>query len=342
MNYDAASRLEELATELEGSTPPEIRSLNFEYNPAGQITERTDTGGSFAFAGHTDQTSIYDHNALNQIIDITESGAVTRTLTPQWTDGNLTSDGERSFGYDPFNRLASVTGGGQSDVDLGYDPLGRLAELDVTGGLVTRFQYDGAAMIAETDGAGDVMRRYVHGPGMDAPLVRYDYDGAGALEGRRWLLADERGSIYAHADEAGAIIQINTYDEYGRPGDSNQGRFGYTGQIWLAEAGLYHYKARAYHAELGVFMQSDPIGHSGGINLYAYVGGDPVNFTDPWGLVAEPGTCDENGCTAEVPKQRRVSSFWFSGFCHAGGCANFANVFTLAPRARWLKRQRRP
>jgi YD repeat-containing protein len=110
---------------------------------------RTDTGGSFAFAGHTDQTSIYDHNALNQIIDITETGAVTRTLTPVWTAGNLTSDGERSFGYDPFNRLSSVTGGGQSDVDLGYDPLGRLAELDVSGGLVTRFQYDGEAMIAE-------------------------------------------------------------------------------------------------------------------------------------------------------------------------------------------------
>jgi YD repeat-containing protein len=139
----------------------------------GQITERTDTGGSFAFAGHTDQTSIYDHNALNPIIDITESGAVTRTLTPQWTDGNLTSDGERSFGYDPFNRLASVTGGGQSDVDLGYDPLGRLAELDVTGGLVTRFQYDGAAMIAETDGVGRC----------DAPLCAWSRHGcaAGAL-----------------------------------------------------------------------------------------------------------------------------------------------------------------
>jgi hypothetical protein len=35
------------------------------------------------------------------------------------------------------------------------------------------------------------MRRYVHGPGLDAPLVRYDYTSAGALEGRRWLLADE-------------------------------------------------------------------------------------------------------------------------------------------------------
>jgi hypothetical protein len=57
--------------------------------------------------------------------------------------------------------------------------------------------------------------------------VRDDYTSVGALEGRRWLLADERGSIYAHADEAGAIIQIHTYDEYGRPGNSNQGRFGY-------------------------------------------------------------------------------------------------------------------
>ena len=86
-NYDAASRLDELATELEGSTPPEIRTLNFEYNPAGQIMRRSDTGGNFAFSGHTDQTSIYDHNALNQIIDITETGAVTRTLTPVWTAG---------------------------------------------------------------------------------------------------------------------------------------------------------------------------------------------------------------------------------------------------------------
>lgn len=92
--------LKNLATELEGSTPSDIRTLGFDYNPAGQITERTDTGGSFAFAGHTDQTSIYDHNALNPIIDITETGAVARTLTPVWTAGTLTSDGERSFGYD--------------------------------------------------------------------------------------------------------------------------------------------------------------------------------------------------------------------------------------------------
>ena len=87
--------------------------------------------------------------------------------------------------------------------------MGRLFELGVTGGALTRFQYDGAALIAEYDQTGSLVRRYVHGPRMDAPLVRYDYGASGVLEGRRWLMADERGSIYAHTDEAGAVVQVN-------------------------------------------------------------------------------------------------------------------------------------
>ncbi|WP_373878798.1 RHS repeat-associated core domain-containing protein [Maricaulis virginensis] len=85
-------------------------------------------------------------------------------------------------------------------------------------------------------------------------------------------------------DWSGAAIQINSYDEYGAPAPGNAGRFGYTGQVWLPETGLYHYKNRAYNPELGRFMQTDPIGVSGGMNLYAYVGGDPVNLVDPLGL----------------------------------------------------------
>ena len=91
----------------------------------------------------------------------------------------------------------------------------------------------------------------------------------------------------AVTDWSGAAIQINSYDEYGAPAPGNAGRFGYTGQVWLPETGLYHYKARAYHPELGRFMQTDPIGVNGGMNLYAYVGGDPVNYTDPLGLKQE-------------------------------------------------------
>jgi RHS repeat-associated protein len=82
----------------------------------------------------------------------------------------------------------------------------------------------------------------------------------------------------------GAALAINTYDEYGNPGANNLGRFQYTGQAWFPELGLYHYKARFYDPATGRFLQTDPIGLAGGLNLYAYAGGDPVNASDPSGM----------------------------------------------------------
>ena len=86
-------------------------------------------------------------------------------------------------------------------------------------------------------------RRYVHGPGTDEPLVWYE--GAGTSD-RRFLHADERGSIIAWTNSTANWLGINTYDEYGIPGSTNQGRFRYTGQTWLPELGMYYYKARIY------------------------------------------------------------------------------------------------
>jgi RHS repeat-associated protein len=113
------------------------------------------------------------------------------------------------------------------------------------------------------------------------------HEGAG-LSNRRWLIADERGSIAAVTDGTGAALAINTYDEYGNPGAANLGRFQYTGQAWFPELGLYHYKARFYDPATGRFLQTDPIGMAGGMNLYAYAGGDPVNASDPSGMFFLP------------------------------------------------------
>ena len=68
---------------------------------------------------------------------------------------------------------------------------------------------------------------------------------------RRWLHADERGSIVAITNAAGTAIAINSYDEYGIPGTANAGRFQYTGQAWLAEIGMPRRLARNFQVRIG-------------------------------------------------------------------------------------------
>ena len=87
-------------------------------------------------------------------------------------------------------------------------------------------------------------------------------------------------------DTSGTLLGLNKYDEYGNPQSTNLGVFGYTGQAWLPTMGVWYYKARIYEPELGRFLQTDPIGMEGGINLYAYVENDPVNESDPLGLAS--------------------------------------------------------
>ncbi|NMG73000.1 RHS repeat-associated core domain-containing protein, partial [Parazoarcus communis] len=73
---------------------------------------------------------------------------------------------------------------------------------------------------------------------------------------------------------------------YGEPNVTTGARFRYTGQQYLGELNLYYYKARFYSPALGRFLQTDPIGTADDLNLYAYVGNNPVNRFDPLGLSA--------------------------------------------------------
>ena len=84
----------------------------------------------------------------------------------------------------------------------------------------------------------------------------------------------------------GTVAAEYTYDAFGQITQTGplQQPFGFTGREFDAESGLYYYRARYYDPALGMFIQSDPIGFAAGdLNIYAYVGNDPANWSDPSG-----------------------------------------------------------
>jgi RHS repeat-associated protein len=116
---------------------------------------------------------------------------------------------------------------------------------------------------------------------------------------------DQIGSVRAIANSSGTVQNTYDYDAYGKVLTTTgtlQNPFGYTGEYTDGESGLVYLRARYYDPATQQFLTVDPMLASTE-QAYAYVGGSPTNFRDPWGLDANcglfPNFFDEQSCVRQ-------------------------------------------
>lgn len=185
--------------------------------------------------------------------------------------------------YDVYNRLIQVAKSGYNTLSFDYDYQGRRISKNPGLGLPVRnYLYDGDNIYGDYGSwTNPPSYLYVHGPNTDEPLIRL-LDGFATPY---FYHQDGLGSVVALTVPTG-IFDIQLFDAWGNRLTSGGGipQYGYTGRE-PDENGLLYYRARHYDPTIGKFLQRDPIGFGGGLNMYAYVSNNPINKVDPTGTI---------------------------------------------------------
>jgi RHS repeat-associated protein len=236
-------------------------------------------------------------------------------------NGNMASDGTRTYEWDAENRLVAVKEGGTAVAAFTYNNKG-IRTSQTAGAVITTYVLEGARIVEVRSSAGGTTR-YLHGPGSDDVVATVDASGASS-----YYVGDHLGSVRQKTDgTTGQSILTREYDPWGRAvGATPTERWAYTGREWDSDVGLYYYRARYYDPMQARFISEDPIRFAGGDNFYAYVRNNPVTFNDPLGLVtpltpAETSACRDNirralGIVARVNRECSPCRDYFS----AAGC----------------------
>jgi RHS repeat-associated protein len=284
------------------------KGLNALYNPELEITGVHHTlptifDESYTYDSRGNRlnslTGTYTYNNLNRL-------EASGTHTYQYdADGNLveeknTTTGEtKKYYYDSENRLTAyehypaVTSPADITATYTYDIFGRRLQKNVNG-VVTNFSWEDDNLAYELDAAYQPIRRYVYGAGKDDVEGYVEFSEVDGFvfdsykKGWYTYVKDQVGTVYkVYSDYAKQIVDTRTYDTFGnlisQTGISN-GNLGFQSKYFDQENGLYYFYHRYYNPANGRFVNEDPIGLNGGLNMYAFVNNNPIKWIDPYGL----------------------------------------------------------
>ena len=176
--------------------------------------------------------------------------------------------------------ITNLAGASTIATTFAYDGQGRRRQIiEWTNGTAlstNKYLWVGTELSEERDATGATVTKRFFGQGEQIGGTNY------------YFTRDHLGSVREMTDGTGAIRARYDYDPYGRTtkvsGDMDAD-FGFTGHYYQARSGLYLALYRAYDPETGRWISKDPSGEQSGLNLYAYVNGDPANFIDGLGLI---------------------------------------------------------
>lgn len=216
---------------------------------------------------------------------LTGVGTTTRQLDAR---GNTTADvlasGTFGYGYNGRNRLTVVQNNGVTVGSYVLNALGQRVQ-KTAGSVTTSFDYDEASRLL-SENTGAATRDYVWMDNLPLGIV----DGAGAAATASFIHADGLGSARAVTSSTGVVLWQWAYasNPFGENAPTSSAGYvlnlRFPGQYFDAESGLSYNVNRDYEASTGRYVQSDPIGLSGGISTYLYAGAQPLTFIDMLGL----------------------------------------------------------
>lgn len=246
--------------------------LSFSYDKVSNRLSKTENTNT--------ETYVYDTNS-HRLTSTT--GVNPKAFTHDAVGNTLTKDG-LTFTYNHQGRMATVAKTGMN-VNYLYNFKGERSS-KLVNSVKTHFIYNlQGQLIAEADTNGTITQEYIYLNGQRLASVNN-----GALY---YVHTSHLDTPLALTDEAGTVQWQAHYTPFGKvivDVDNVTQAARFPGQYLDEETGLYYNYFRDYDSEVGRYIQSDPIGLNGGINTYGYVGGDPVNYFDFYGL--KIGTVD--------------------------------------------------